>query len=208
MAITQNPIIGRAKGKFGTAIFTTLFGQNILKSMPVTVRNPNTPAQQLVREKFLVAALFIKSIYAWCKLAFPSSSVNMSPFAKVLQSVVSATTGTLGSITLNYTQVFSKLITNYPYSDLTIAPGTNTVDVQIKYPSFPVSVIDNAIHFVAIETSTGNTALFSALATDEDTDQFSIPFPGATASKDYVVYYSIPSMAIYKTGSELGGSVS
>lgn len=92
MAIVQNPITGRSSGKFGTGIFQTQFGVNILRTMPGSYRDAKTPGQLAQRGKFKIAAEFIRGCYPWIKSTFPISKVRMNPFAYVLPSVLAAVT--------------------------------------------------------------------------------------------------------------------
>lgn len=52
MAVTQNPHIGRSKNAFATAVFTTWKGRNVMKGKPISVHNPDTPAQKKQRSAF------------------------------------------------------------------------------------------------------------------------------------------------------------
>lgn len=52
MSVVQNPIIGRASGKFSTAILQKWKNKNVLRSKPLTVANPKTPAQTMRRSMF------------------------------------------------------------------------------------------------------------------------------------------------------------
>jgi len=49
---TQNPLIGRSRKSYGDATFYTLNGENIVRTKPMVVSNPNTPAQQAQRVRF------------------------------------------------------------------------------------------------------------------------------------------------------------
>lgn len=62
MSVVQNPIIGRASGKFSTAIFQKWKDKNVLRSKPLTVANPNSPAQQMRRNMFAYAVDFARLI--------------------------------------------------------------------------------------------------------------------------------------------------
>lgn len=55
MAVTQNPIIGRARGSVATTTFTTWKGLNVIKAKPIAVANPSTAGQvqQRGRIRFL-----------------------------------------------------------------------------------------------------------------------------------------------------------
>lgn len=52
MAVVQNTLIGRARGRVGNVVFSTHKGQNILKQKPEIVANPRTASQQLARARF------------------------------------------------------------------------------------------------------------------------------------------------------------
>lgn len=49
---TQNPLIGRSRKSYGDATFYTLNGENVVRTKPMVVANPNTPAQEAQRVRF------------------------------------------------------------------------------------------------------------------------------------------------------------
>jgi len=55
MSVVQNPLIGRASGKFSNAIFQKWKNLNIIRSKPLTVANPQSPAQTMRRGMFSTA---------------------------------------------------------------------------------------------------------------------------------------------------------
>lgn len=62
MSVVQNPIIGRASGKFSTAIFQKWKNKNVLRSKPLTVANPDTVGQQQRRKMFAQAVFYGRAI--------------------------------------------------------------------------------------------------------------------------------------------------
>jgi len=52
MAISQNPITGRMRQKMSNVVFSTVFSQNVVRSKPLTVRNPRTTGQVNHRDYF------------------------------------------------------------------------------------------------------------------------------------------------------------
>lgn len=71
MAIVQNPLIGAAKKSAGSMTFTRIKGQNILKTKAMTVKNPNTVAQQNNRRRFLLISLFALGVAMFKNYTLP-----------------------------------------------------------------------------------------------------------------------------------------
>ena len=61
---TQNPFTGRSSGSLANVTASTYLGQNILKSKPLEVRNPQSPKQINVRNILAQAASLGKSLSA------------------------------------------------------------------------------------------------------------------------------------------------
>jgi hypothetical protein len=80
MATVQNPITGRSKGKFANAIFSKWKGRNTLRSKPLEVANPQTPAQVQQRDSFAAAMAFARSISAIIYVGFSQFRDTISEF--------------------------------------------------------------------------------------------------------------------------------
>jgi len=94
MAIVQNPITGRTKKKFGTAVFSRQFGKNVMRSKPMDVRNPNTIGQTTQRTKFSTIVNLIRQVIQIINDAYAGTLKNMSPFNKIVSiNVKNAFTG-------------------------------------------------------------------------------------------------------------------
>ena len=61
---TQNPFTGRSSGSLANVTASTYLGQNILKSKPLEVRNPQTAKQVNVRNVLALAAVLGKALSA------------------------------------------------------------------------------------------------------------------------------------------------
>jgi len=83
MAIVQNPITGRTKKAFGTAVFTSLFGKNIIRTKPLEVSNPRTPAQVKQRNKFATIVAIVKQVVPLLKEVYGKRLTNMTPANKI-----------------------------------------------------------------------------------------------------------------------------
>lgn len=94
MAIVQNPITGRTKKKFGTAVFSKQFGKNTMRSKPMDVKNPNTIGQATQRTKFSTIVNLIRQVLSLINSVYAGTLKNMSPFNKIVSiNVKNAFTG-------------------------------------------------------------------------------------------------------------------
>ena len=83
MAIVQNPITGRTKKKFGTAVFSKQFGKNVMRSKPIEVKNPQTEGQVTQRNKFATTVFLVKQVLPLINDVYAGSLRKMSPFNKI-----------------------------------------------------------------------------------------------------------------------------
>ena len=79
MAISQNPITGRMRQKMSNVVFSTVFGQNVVRSKPLTVRNPKTAAQIKHREYFTKVVQLCKILKTDEGVAKRSSRTGRNP---------------------------------------------------------------------------------------------------------------------------------
>ena len=95
MAIVQNPITGRSKNKFANSIFQTNHGDNILRSKPLTVRNPKTGPQKSQRKRFTIVVKVMRVIISTLRFGFKGYQQHMAAFSFALkQNMKTLVTGT------------------------------------------------------------------------------------------------------------------
>jgi len=94
MAIVQNPITGRTRKMFGTAVFSKQFGKNTMRTKPAGVKNPNTIGQSTQRFKFSTIVALIRQVLPLINLVYAGTLKKMSPFNKIVSiNVRNAFTG-------------------------------------------------------------------------------------------------------------------
>ena len=79
MAISQNPITGRMRQKMSNVVFSTVFSQNVVRSKPLTVRNPKTTKQTKHREYFTKVVQLCKFLKTDEGVAKRSSRTGRNP---------------------------------------------------------------------------------------------------------------------------------
>ena len=84
MAIVQNPITGRTRKAFGTAVFSKHYERNTMRSKPIQVSNPRTEGQVMQRSKFAQTVDLIRQVLPVVNGAYSNTLKNMSPFNKIV----------------------------------------------------------------------------------------------------------------------------
>ncbi len=79
MAISQNPITGRMRQKMSNVVFSTVFSQNVVRSKPLTVRNPRTTGQVNHRDYFTKVVQLCKILKTVEGIAKRSSRTGRNP---------------------------------------------------------------------------------------------------------------------------------
>jgi len=83
MAIVQNPITGRTRKSFGTAVFSKSYGNNTMRSKAMDVRNPRTEGQMRQRNKFSITVELVRQVLPLINEVYAGSLTTMSPFNKI-----------------------------------------------------------------------------------------------------------------------------
>lgn len=104
MAIVQNPITGKSRKKFGTAVFSKHFEQNTMRTKPFQVKNPRTEGQVLQRSKFSLTVDLIRQALPIVNDAYKGMLNTMSPFNRVV-SINSKNAFVEGTNEIDYTKV-------------------------------------------------------------------------------------------------------
>jgi hypothetical protein len=122
MAIVQNPITGRTKGKFASAVFSKQFGKNTMRSKPISVKNPKTKLQRTQRSKFSIMVELARKFLSFIRLGFKQSAIGMSEFNAFVQTnIFLAISGSYPDFAIDYTKIVVSKGT------LTGADGTSAV---------------------------------------------------------------------------------
>lgn len=191
MAIVQNPITGRTKQKFGTAVFSKQFTKNTMRSKPIEVKNPRTPDQVNQRNKFSLMVAEARKLLSMLKISFQNMALEMSEFNVFIKNnIKTAITGLPGSYAIDYSLL---LIAKGPlYKTSNITAGNELASKVKRSWAPPIDPVDPAnldLLYVATYNEDKNEWFFSATTTTRITgvDQQDIP---ATWTGDTVHVYS------------------
>jgi hypothetical protein len=110
MAIVQNPITGRTKKAFGSAVFSKQFGKNTMRTKPLEVKNPKTLKQKMQRAKFSLMVVLSRMTLKFIRVGFKQIAIEMSAFNAFMKNNIStAISGVYPAYTINYANlIFAK----------------------------------------------------------------------------------------------------
>ncbi len=160
MAIVQNPIIGRTKKKFGTAVFSKQFGKNTMRSKPMDVKNPNTIGQATQRTKFSTIVNLIRQVLTLINSVYAGTLKNMSPFNKIVSiNVKNAFTG--DPPVLDHTKVILCDFEGSTVNNVTMTAQPNQVmDIAWEPNTTNVDELSTPLTLILINCVTNKVMMF------------------------------------------------
>ncbi len=182
MAVVQNTLIGRARGRVGNVVFSTHKGQNILKQKPEIVANPRTASQQLARARFtalLAIGLLLRPILPIGFRQFGGQVSWLNKFMSMnSNSGLMALSGPVGE----YATIWSNLVISDGTMFPTVFTGTaSATEVELTWPIATIAnQSDEDLFFCFV---TGEVSQEFALGTASHVDgTITIPMVNAIAS--------------------------
>jgi hypothetical protein len=97
MARVQSPIIGQAKNQAGGMIFSVWKQLKVMRSKPLSVANPRTPAQEAVRRRMALLASVCREVLQGIRLGFVRFQNGTTQWAQFLKENYATGTSDNGS---------------------------------------------------------------------------------------------------------------
>jgi len=197
MAIVQNPITGRTKGKFASAVFSKQFGKNTMRSKPIEVRNPKTLAQREQRSKFSLMVELSRKFLAFIRIGFKQTAIGMSQFNSFMQTnIQNVITGAYPDYEIDYTLLLvsrGTLTGSEGSSATAIAGNSVTIDWMDNTGSGDALGTDKALMLI-LNPNSPNVVSNTTLKTRAD-GTYDIVVPVAWVGDDVNVYLSFMTEA-------------
>src|SRR5512142_559379 len=103
MGIITQGILGGFSGKVANVVGASWKGIDYMRSLPVSVANPQTDAQLAQRQKFSVTMRFLQPLTEFLKTGFKSYAVKMTGInAAMSYNIKNAVTGTYPNQAFDY----------------------------------------------------------------------------------------------------------
>lgn len=139
MAVSQNSLTGRMKGKVGNARFSTVFGQNVVASQPFEPRVANDSVHLNQRSLFASAIPIAKSGRLIADIAKRSARTGrnkaMSVYSYIVKDILAAITGsgdTKSILRSNITMGVGDLFPTVPTS---VVIDISTLNLTAQWPT-------------------------------------------------------------------------
>ena len=187
MAVVQNTLIGRARGRVGNVVFSTHKGQNILKQKPEIVANPRTASQQLARARFtalLAIGLLLKPILP---IGFRQFGGRVSWLNKFMSMNSNNDLLALDPMTSEYAPDWNNLVISDGTMFPTVYAGTaSATEVEINWGPEPIANQSDEDLFFAFVSGTADQLYVQGTASRVD-GTITIPMVNTVASTVYAV---------------------
>lgn len=202
----QSPVFGALSGKLGGTIASRTYGQNIVRSKPLHVYQPNSAAQQLNKQKMSVAGSSVKFLMFVMSVAFSSSKLKMPVISYIAGYFRrNGISGVLGAITRDFSKLApasdSKNIASYFTAVKSVA---NKVTVSWDDADFAGIYSSNSeIYMTLIEDSESGLSKTDHKAA-LDGASYDFTFTGNNSAKTFFLYvYVLDPLLSNQSSSEL-----
>ena len=153
MAISQNPITGRMRQKMSNVVFSTVFGQNVVRSKPLTVRNPRTSGQVNHRDYFTKVVQLCKILKTVEGVAKRSSRTGRNPKMSAYSYLIKAFMNAEDRTTTPYKPIWPNVDLGpgeIGPASFTTNIGSGSLYLEWPYTSLPINASENDILVCAI----------------------------------------------------------
>jgi hypothetical protein len=210
MTKIQNPIIGRASGQAGGMIFSKSFDKNVMRSRPMTVSNPNTPAQQRQREFFAELTAISKTVTPDTLIdLFPAKPATRSRYSELQKQLAVGrdVSGATGTIDFDEVSNIGNGITGLTGSGVVVSGDTALLNVDWSALNItgPAAVSDMVEAFLVNQTK--KSALLYDLGENFVAGNSSFAYPSDWEATDDIFAFVAIRPAAYKAGAELSGAI-
>ena len=185
MAVVQNPVTGRTRGKFASAIFSKQFGKNTMRSKPIEVKNPKSIGQLTQRAMFNVVLAFAQIVLLTVRVGWKNAASGMSAYnAFFKHAILNAVSGSYPDFAIDFSKIVvaSGSLLGF-LSPLWSSPAGHKIMFAWSDNSDQGNASAEDILFVClINTTNGNTLQISTDKTRVD-EEYTSPEFGETNDK-------------------------
>lgn len=165
MGIIKRGILGGFSKKVANVVGSSWKGIAYMRSLPLSVANPRTPAQQLERSKFKVMSILASSLLSnvirqfWNHLATRMSGYNLFVKTNIVHF------DPVGALDYSQLQLSIGSLTPAPLTNCEVDSGNGTVefDWDTSIPSGGGATTDN-VRCVLIDTTDGKAVYMSGFS--------------------------------------------
>lgn len=128
MARVQNPIIGQAINQAGGMIFSVWKQLKVMRSKPLSVANPKTPAQEAVRRRMALLASMMRELLQTIRVGFvryQNGTTQWAQFLKENYATGTSDNGTTASLVSTALQFAKGTLLQVPDLEIGTVSGQN-----------------------------------------------------------------------------------
>lgn len=199
MAIVQNPITGRTRKSFGTAVFSKSYGNNTMRTKAMDVKNPQTAGQMRQRGKFATIVDLIRQVLPLINMVYAGLLTTMSPFNKITS--INLKNAFVGEPpVLDHSLVVLCDIVGSTVDNVTLTPQADQVmDIAWNPGTTNAEELASLISLVFFNTDTNKALIFEDVAA-RSVGAASVTFPIDWVGSPVVLHVVTTDVALVQAG--------
>lgn len=190
MARVQNPIIGQAINQAGGMIFSVWKQVKVMRSKPLSVANPQTPAQQAVRRRMALLASLMRELLQGIRLGYVRYQNGTTQWAQFLkENFATATTdnGTIAAITVNALKFAKGTLLGVSAFERESAVGQAVRTVWDDNSGQPGAAASDVLHVMVVNAD-GSAVAYIPTTTPRSAGEYTVTCPADITAATAKIY--------------------
>lgn len=197
MARVQNPIIGQAINQAGGMIFSVWKQLKVMRSRPLKVANPRTPAQEAVRRRMALLASLMREALQGIRIGFvryQNGTTQWAQFLKENYATGTSDNGTTASLITTALTFAKGTLLQVPNLEIDSVTGQNIALAWTDNSGQPGANGNDELHVVLVN-ATGDAVAYEYNGTKRSDGHATVTAPAdiTAATAKVIAFFATPA---------------
>lgn len=197
MARVQNPIIGQAINQAGGMIFSVWKQLKVMRSKPLSVANPRTPAQEAVRRRMALLASLMREVLQGIRIGFVRFQNGTTQWAQFLKENYATGTqdnGTSASLIVTALKFAKGTLLPVPELEIGTVSGQNIPLTWDDNSGQPGANSNDELHVVLVNAAGDAVAyVYSGVKRTDASATVTAPADITAATAKVICFFATPA---------------
>lgn len=197
MARVQNPIIGQAINQAGGMIFSVWKQVKVMRSKPLSVANPKTPAQEAVRRRMALLASLMREVLQGIRIGFvryQNGTTQWAQFLKENYATGTSDNGTNASLVTTALTFAKGTLLQVPDLEIDSVTGQDIALTWTDNSGQPGANSNDELHVVLVNAAGDAVAyVFDATKRADEAATITAPADITAATAKVIAFFATPA---------------